>query len=198
MNHRTYSGLSRFALLGLLAALGTIGHADDWRMYRKDAQHTAASSDKIKLPLKVAWSWKSARVGGVAPLSTAVVAGDRVYFCGGQTESGKTKRQLLAVDCATGKIVWKRDLLTARMNRFLSEDVGPVVSMAGNVYVFDIVLDDCHCTESPVAVQAFDPNGKQLESRNFPRRDGLSRLFLRNGHEDEADFLLTANTKPPH
>lgn len=197
MNHRTYSGLSRFALLGLLAALGTIGHADDWRMYRKDAQHTAASSDKIKLPLKEAWVWKSARLGGVAPLSTAVVAGDRVYFCGGQTESGKTSRQLLAVDTATGKVVWKRNLLTARMNRFLSEDVGPVVSLAGNVYAFDINLDDCHC-DSPVAVQAFDPNGKPIESRHFPTREGLSRLFLRTSHEDEADFLLTANAKPPH
>ena len=195
MNHRTYSGLGRFPLLGLFVALGTIGHADDWRMYRKDAQHTAASSDKIKLPLKKAWVWSSARLGGVAPLSTAVVAGNRVYFCGGQTESGMARRQLLAVDTATGKVVWKRDLLGPRVHRFLNEDVGPSVSSTGNVFVFELTPVSCPSI-NPVMVSAFDESGKLIDQRRMPNRDRLSRLFLRSGHEDDDDFVLPGNSKP--
>src|SRR5689334_22692961 len=118
-------------ILALWAVGAASARADDWLMFRKDSARTAASGDKLALPLHRAWSWKSIKVGGFAPLSTAVVRGDTIFFTAGPNDvSSKAYlgRLLIAADIRTGILKWSQQLYAPRMQQYLPEDIGPAVT----------------------------------------------------------------------
>ncbi|MEZ0326057.1 MAG: hypothetical protein ACAH95_09125 [Fimbriimonas sp.] len=168
-------------------------------MYRRDAGRTGASQENLKLPLLAAWTHVGETVSGKSALSTAVAKGKALYFVSGvksEAKGGpKTQRELLAVESDTGKIVWRKKLSSNRLHPFMSEDVGPVISQEGAVYIVDLGKDKM-CPSGAWTVMALsDKDGSLVEKSSMPMKQLLPRFFVRKGHGEE-DFLLNVDAKP--
>lgn len=121
-------------LLFALSLLGAApGGADDWPQYRRDAGRSAASADRLALPLAEIWTWESRLKDGHTPLYHATVWHGRAYFvaCEDQT------RSLVCVDAKTGATHWKQPLAASRLEFAISDVAGPAVSESGKVLVYD-------------------------------------------------------------
>jgi hypothetical protein len=192
-------GLARPALAMLALVAVCAAHADDWRMFRKDAARTAASTDKIGLPLKQVWSWKSQRLRGVAALSTAVTQGKYIYFTSGPQIGADTKnilnRLLVCAVAETGQPVWQRQLGSPRLSNYSPEDIGPAVTEQGIVYVTDAVSILNPCPMPTYAISAFSAKGDLIDKIVIPLKNNLSRFFLRDG-DGKPNYLLTPDGKP--
>lgn len=200
---------SRACFTGLLsigfgACLVSGAFADDWLMFRKDSGRVAASSDKVGLPLKTLWNWKSKRVNGQSVVSTSVVRrGDIFFIAGPKTPADEpnpkddpsAQRFLFCMDVQTGQVKWQRPLASSRLHPYLSEDIGPAVTQGGIVYVLDMGTDKDECLDGYLLKAFSADKGKLMGSVGVPIRETLSRFFLRDGH-GESNFLLTSKQKP--
>jgi hypothetical protein len=186
------------AALSVVVASQSFSLADDWRIFRKDAERSAASTDKIALPITPLWTWQSQRVQGIPALSTVVVRGDYAYFTSGPRAGSKEKptgRLLVCVDVKTGAVAWTQKLDTARLHGVLPEDIGPSVSDQGIVFAVDLTTIYRPCPSPTFIVKAFAPDGTLFDSETVPVKNEMSRTFLRSG-DGEVDYTLTATTKP--
>src|SRR6185503_3958191 len=86
--------------------------ADDWPQFRRDAGRSAASRDKLKLPLTEMWSWTTPARESHTPLFHAVIWKGRVFFVA--REGGR--RQLVCADAKNGTIAWRKPLEAAQLN----------------------------------------------------------------------------------
>ncbi len=188
--------------LALMVVCSTGAVADDWLMYRKDAGRTAASNEKINLPLKKRWSWTSLRVGGFSILSTAVLQGESLFFVSGPRKGGARNsklpenRMLVRADAKTGDARWMRPLAANRLNPYIAEDIGPAISTNGTVFVVDQVTVMRPCPQRDSAVRAYSSKGDFLGAVSVPSKNDLARFFVREGHADETNFLLPPAGKP--
>jgi hypothetical protein len=101
-------------VLLLLAGLGgsRAAHSDDWPQFRRDSSRSAASLDRIKLPLTEIWSWTTeAELTRHTPLFHASVWQDRVFFVAAE---GNT-RSLVCANARTGVILWRQRLTSRRL-----------------------------------------------------------------------------------
>jgi hypothetical protein len=177
--------------------------ADDWMMFRKDSARAATSTDSVKLPLKTLWEWKAQAVKGETVLSTAAIRKGQAFFIAGpktipdspKKDEKALQRILFCVDLKSGDVKWQRPLVASRMHPYLAEDIGPVVTASGTVYVLDRADGKADCAQA-YSVSAFSADkGKPLGIVSAPIRESLSRFFIRDGH-GEANFLLTSKMKP--
>ncbi|HTE17221.1 MAG TPA: hypothetical protein VK689_02440, partial [Armatimonadota bacterium] len=123
-------------VLLLLAGLGgsRAAHSDDWPQFRRDSSRSAASLDRIKLPLTEIWSWTTAaEFTRHSPLFHASVWRDRVFFV---AADGNT-RYLVCANAKTGAVIWRQAMAARRMPSNHTNTVGPVVSKDGVVFVYD-------------------------------------------------------------
>jgi hypothetical protein len=196
---RYFAGL----LAVLLSCFASFAVADDWTMFRKDSARAATSSDSIKLPLKPLWEWKAQAVNGDKVLGTAAIRKGQAYFIAGPRiapdSAEKSKKDqhriLFCVDLKTGEVKWQQPLISGRMHPYLAEDIGPVVTASGTVYVLDMGAQQTECA-GMYSLSAFSGDkGKPLGIVSVPVREGLSRFFVRDGH-GEQNFLLTPKMKP--
>jgi outer membrane protein assembly factor BamB len=95
----------------LLLGIGTVGgvHAEDWPVYRGDAQHSGVSSEKVQPPLSLLWRFSGAPQSGNT--SSATIVGDTAYFTTRALSDGTgvpaTGGVLYAVDVKTGAQRWR-------------------------------------------------------------------------------------------
>jgi len=134
-----WGGSAVAAFLALGAATGA-ARSDDWRQYRRDANRSAVSSDRLEFPLTEVWTFGSEGSGldgeakpGESPLYHAVVAGGKVYF----TALKGNRRHLICADAKTGSVAWSQPLETSRLKFPISHIAGPAVSEGGRVFVYD-------------------------------------------------------------
>ncbi len=116
-------GISTAALLFGAALLAIPGQADDWPQFRKDAQRSAASEDRVVLPLTEIWS----RSG-----SPCSIWKERAYF----VTSAPPHRLLVCADVRTGAPIWTQKLAISPL---LHEDLAPSITGTGILYVQDEV-----------------------------------------------------------
>jgi hypothetical protein len=202
----------KLCFAGLVAVLclsiASSALADDWLMFRKDAGRAATSSDKVELPLKLAWNWKGEALGGASSMSTCVVRRGNVFFVAVRKPdkplakgAPSTQRTLICAEAESGKIVWTRELHGVRMNEHLPEDIGPAVTASGIVYVLDDQTVG-ECSDAYVIKAFTAEKGKLIGTIAVPIRELLTRYFLREDHQDEkkhrteSDFALTPTQKP--
>jgi hypothetical protein len=183
----------------LVVSAPAASRAEDWLMFRKDAGRTAASSDELKLPLVEAWTHNGELVSGRSALSTAVVKGKRLFFVTGvksESKTGpKTLRELQAVETKTGKILWRKQLSGNRLHPYMSEDVGPVVSEDGAVYMVELTKDRM-CPSGAWSVMALKADdGTLVDKSMMPMKQLMARFFVRKGHGED-DYLLQSERKP--
>jgi outer membrane protein assembly factor BamB len=114
-------------------ALVTPCWGDDWPQFRRDAQRSASSKDRLLLPLTEVWSWTTRLKDGHSPLFHAVTAGERIFFTAGDDET----RWLVCARATTGKVLWRQQLEAPRLKFALSDAVGPGVTAGGQVVVYD-------------------------------------------------------------
>jgi hypothetical protein len=126
-------------LAGLCAARAA--HSDDWPQFRRDSSRSAASLDRIKLPLTEVWSWttradRTARVVHIldSPLFHASVWRDRVFFVAAE---GST-RSVVCADAKTGAVLWRQALAARSLGSGHTDSIGPVVSKQGVVFAYDV------------------------------------------------------------
>ena len=166
-----------------LMALAGPALADDWPQFRRDAGRSAASADRLALPLAEIWS----RSGGAC----AVWQG-KTYFT---TTTRGGARLLVCADARTGTPLWRQLLNSPTLLTSLM--VPPVVSSARIVYVYDAgIVPDCGFE---FFVRGFDAvNGRPLAATSLAcGKDGTAilRLFLLKGHG--ADDQAVVQREPP-
>ena len=122
---------SALLLLGLAAAAP--GWADDWPQFRRDAGRSAASADRVKMPLTEIWTHESRLKNGHTSLYHAAVWRGRAYFVACDEET----RYLVCTDARTGATQWKQPLAASRLEFPISDAAGPAVSESGTVFVYD-------------------------------------------------------------
>ncbi|MES2462018.1 MAG: PQQ-binding-like beta-propeller repeat protein [Armatimonadota bacterium] len=95
----------------LLLGVGSAGSAsaEDWPVYRGDAQHTGVSSEKVQPPLSLLWRFTGGPQSGNT--SSATIVGDTAYFTTralpDTTGVPATGGVLYAVDVKTGAQRWR-------------------------------------------------------------------------------------------
>src|SRR5687767_14467495 len=116
--------------LFLAASVATAAGGDDWPQFRRDDKRSAASSDPVKLPLTEIWAWTTS---GHTPLYHSVIHRDRIFF----TAFKDLKRYLICAEAKTGTLHWSRELASPKLSVPHSDAVGPAVSKAGLIFVYD-------------------------------------------------------------
>ncbi|MBC8104662.1 MAG: PQQ-like beta-propeller repeat protein [Cytophagales bacterium] len=102
--------LTAAAVLFLLGATATNGvHAEDWPVYRGDAQHSGVATEVVQPPLSLLWRFTGAPQPGNT--SSATVVGETAYFTTRSLSDGTgnpgSGGVLYAVDVKTGALRWR-------------------------------------------------------------------------------------------
>ena len=121
-------------LLAAALAVAVPALGDDWAQFRRDPEHSAASKDKVPVPLTELWSWT--HLAGRAPVYHAAIWHGHVYYLTREGQS-RIQRRLVCADARTGSVLWQQDLNTAQLSSLMSDSVGPAVSPNGTVFVYD-------------------------------------------------------------
>lgn len=125
-------------LLGVSAATAR----DDWPQFRRDAQRSALSQDKIPVRLTELWNWeessRASRASGLRlaesnrPIGPCAVWQGRIYSI-----SLENKQPfLICAQVKSGRRLWQQPLNGLAGCR---PEVGPAVSRSGIVYAYDTV-----------------------------------------------------------
>ena len=125
-----------YALAAFALAVAAIAKADDWPQFRRDANRSAASVDKLEFPLAEKWKWSTRGPQKHTPLFHTVVWKDSAFF----TASSGQQRWLVCAEAGTGKVRWKKPLFSEQLKFVISDIVGPAVSPTGTVFVYDWLL----------------------------------------------------------
>ena len=155
--------------------------AQDWPIFRRDAEMQGVSAEDLQTPLEIAWKFEPPVEGESRrfPISaTAVIAAGKVYV-------GSQDQHLYCLDLATGELVWK----------FKSE--GPIGAPAaiadgqvfvGDTYGFVYAIDAAEGTET----WRFETNDKIEGGVNVTEIEGENRVFV--GSHDYSLYCLAAAT----
>lgn len=127
-----------------------------WTTYRNGPESTGVATTELPEQLEVIWKYEIDK--GYIEGSPIIVGGHqpRVYIGG---EGEKTKGQLLALDLATGELIWKFDTE--------SGFVTAPAFLDGRIYIGEME-GAFHCIdESGASVWQFSPEGAIDSSANF-------------------------------
>lgn len=127
--------LKRLAICALATAFAALGQSGDWSQFRgpNSSGVSAATNLPIEFGPKTNVVWKTTLPTGN---SSPVIAGDRIFLTAVENE----KLLTLAVDRATGRILWRREAPRPRSQVIERPANGPAsaspVSDGRNAYVF--------------------------------------------------------------
>lgn len=158
------STISRSFALGTaagLAALSSAALAGDWPQWR--GPHFNGSTDEKGLPstwTKESALWSADMTGPSA--ATPVVLGDHVYVS--SVDSANSSLHALCFDRKTGKKLWDKTVGEGTIQRDEKSNFASSSPVASTEAVFFLY--------SSGAIAAFDPNGKELWTRNITKDYG--------------------------
>ncbi|MGV3724448.1 MAG: PQQ-binding-like beta-propeller repeat protein [Actinomycetota bacterium] len=179
-------------LLAACAALGAVqAAADDWPQFRRDERRTAASKDRLTLPLTDVWS---------APSGGLVVWKGRAFYMGADGRSSA----VVCADMRTGATLWRQRLVkSSRTVEPLNEQNPLAVSADGVVFAPDStpgsVLRAFRATDgAPLATYSSAVDGRATpQVVLFDAAPGQRVVPVQSRPSNHGAFLVRGNEAVP-
>jgi outer membrane protein assembly factor BamB len=196
--------LRRFLPLLLLPLTFSLLHAEDWPAWRGPRLDGTATDKDIPLTWSTTQNviWKTDIPG--TGYSSPIVSGDRIFLttCEGEQKAGEVgARELLSLDRVTGKILWTRNIVSAKNERKHGENSwasSTPCTDGKHVYVaFKADPDMVVACYDFAGTKVWEKSpGKHLSVHGFAASPILHKdLVILNGDQDATAYIVALDKK---